>query len=114
MTRDGLLQAIADHLATVADVAMAQEDAEAVLWHPHLTERELQVLTCLAAGLTHREIGDHLSVTTPTVRTHVGHVVAALQCGNARGAAVYGLVSGRVAVADVLSLWRLWRPQFFV
>lgn len=84
------------------------------MWWPHLTDREIEVLTCLAAGLTHREIGAHLSVTARTVATHVGHIINTLQCCNARGAVAYGLVSGRVALADVLALWRQYRPFFFV
>jgi two-component system, NarL family, nitrate/nitrite response regulator NarL len=35
-----------------------------------LTERELQVLTLLAEGLSHEEIGNRLQIAAETVRTH--------------------------------------------
>ena len=38
---------------------------------PALTEREVAVLSLLATGLSHDEIGKRLSITGETVRTHV-------------------------------------------
>lgn len=114
MTKDELLQMIAAHLTVPGDVAMPPETAASVLCWPHLTERELEVLTCLAAGLTHQEIAALQCVAHGTVRTHAGNIISALQSVNARGAAVYGLLSGRVAQADVLALLRRYRPQLFV
>jgi DNA-binding NarL/FixJ family response regulator len=38
---------------------------------PALTEREAAVLSLLATGLSHDEIGAQLSITGETVRTHV-------------------------------------------
>lgn len=84
------------------------------MYRPHLTERELQVLACLTAGLSYREIAEHLCVSVGTARTHVYHIIDALQCVNSRGAACYGLVSGRVAQAELIELLRRYRPHFFV
>lgn len=113
MTDDELLKIIAQHFAVPADVAMPEQQTR-LLWWPRLTDKELEVLTCLAAGLTHQEIAAHQSVTPATARTHVGNIISSLQSINARGAMIYGLLSGRVAQADVLALLRQYRPHYFM
>jgi DNA-binding NarL/FixJ family response regulator len=44
-----------------------------------VTERERQVLTLVARGLSNSEIGDHLQLTMATVKTHVGRLLGKLQ-----------------------------------
>jgi DNA-binding CsgD family transcriptional regulator len=43
-----------------------------------ISERECQVLTLLAAGLSNREIGARLFVSPNTVKTHLAHLYAKL------------------------------------
>lgn len=43
-----------------------------------LTERELEVLTLVADGLTNKEIGVHLDISSRTVQTHLANVYAKL------------------------------------
>ncbi|MBO1417779.1 response regulator transcription factor [Streptomyces sp. FH025] len=43
-----------------------------------VTGRELEVLTLIGRGLTNPEIADRLGVSTGTVKTHVGHLLAKL------------------------------------
>ena len=42
----------------------------------NLTERETQVLTLLGQGLSNAEIAAHLHLSVPTVKTHIGHLLA--------------------------------------
>jgi DNA-binding NarL/FixJ family response regulator len=52
-----------------------------------LSHREREVLALLAQGLTNREIGERLSITEPTVKSHVAHVLDKLHLRNRSEAA---------------------------
>jgi NarL family two-component system response regulator LiaR len=59
-----------------------------------LTEREVEVLTLLARGLSNREIGDALFISERTVRTHVSNILSKLHLANRTQAALYALREG--------------------
>jgi DNA-binding NarL/FixJ family response regulator len=62
-----------------------------------LTDRELEVLGLLGAGLTNREISSRLYISQHTAGVHVSHILAKLQVPNRAMAA---------AVAERLGLAR--------
>ena len=76
-----LIQAFARQTANVpavsaggaSDTVAARERMQRLL-----TGRELEVLGLVAAGLTNTEIGERLTVSTGTVKTHIGHLLAKL------------------------------------
>lgn len=57
--------------STYLDPALSAPGVGAVLRAPVLTERESAVLALLAEGLSHDQIGERLSISGETVRTHV-------------------------------------------
>ena len=58
---------------------------------PSLTDRETQVLSCIAKGKQNKVIADTLGVSEHTVKLHVHHVIAKLGVNNRTEAAVWYL-----------------------
>ncbi|MGZ5352213.1 MAG: LuxR C-terminal-related transcriptional regulator [Actinomycetota bacterium] len=63
-----------------------------------LTEREREILSVAAEGLTAREIGSRLGVRERTVTTHLGHIYGKLGVGTRVGAIRVAAQSGLVSV----------------
>ena len=59
-----------------------------------LTARELEILRYIAQGMTNQEIGDQLTLSERTVRTHVSHILSKLHLANRTQAALYALREG--------------------
>lgn len=49
---------------------------------PLLSERELEVLNCLAAGQTTQQISHQLFISENTVKTHIRHILEKLEASN--------------------------------
>jgi NarL family two-component system response regulator LiaR len=54
-----------------------------------LTDREMDVLRCVAQGLSNKQIAANLSVSTTTVRTHVSNLLRKLNLENRTQLALY-------------------------
>lgn len=72
-------------------------------WLPDpLTPREEEILTLIARGLTNQEIADALYISMPTVKTHVGHVLAKTGSRDRVQAVIYAYRAGLVTGDDLL------------
>ena len=55
--------------------AMTDVLLPAPIWARRLSDREVEVLRCLADGLSTPEIADTLCISVPTVKCHVAHLI---------------------------------------
>jgi DNA-binding NarL/FixJ family response regulator len=67
-----------------------------------LTEREREVLTGVARGMSNSEIAEQLHLGEATVRTHIGHMFAKAGARDRAQAVVFAYESGLVRVGDVV------------
>jgi DNA-binding NarL/FixJ family response regulator len=63
-----------------------------------LTERDIQVLECVARGKTNREIAETLCITENTVKIHLHNILEKLHVDNRVQAAMYAAREGLVSV----------------
>jgi DNA-binding NarL/FixJ family response regulator len=80
-----VLQAVAVATA-VADEAVVRSQMARAAQSAGLTERELDVLGCLADMLSNQEIAERLSITLKTVETHMTHLLGKLSVSDRRQA----------------------------
>lgn len=73
----------------VANKVMARMHKQEPLPHEQLTEREEEVLICLADGSSNQEIADQLFIGIKTVKTHVSSILRKLNVHDRTQAAVY-------------------------
>jgi DNA-binding NarL/FixJ family response regulator len=93
----GVLASALEHMARgerFVDPACRQSIEAAVDAAGALTNRELEVLALVAAGLTNRQIAARLVVAEVTARDHVQRILRKLAVGDRTAAAVAGLRLG--------------------
>jgi two-component system, NarL family, response regulator LiaR len=67
-----------------------------------LTPRELEVLIRIAHGLSNHEIASELTISEPTVRTHIANILSKLHLADRTQAAIYALQKHLVPLNDPL------------
>jgi NarL family two-component system response regulator LiaR len=67
-----------------------------------LTPRELAVLIRIARGLSNHEIANELTISEPTVRTHIANILSKLNLADRTQAAIYALQKHLVPLNDAL------------
>jgi len=68
-----------------------QQSAALATENSRLTVREIDVLKCMAQGLSNREIALRLAISTRTVTTHVRNILDKLELENRTQAALYAV-----------------------
>ena len=80
---------------------LVQPSTELVARLGRMTEREREVLTLVARGLSNAEIATALHLGEATVRTHIGHVFAKAGARDRAQAVVFAYESGLVRTGDI-------------
>ncbi|MBI9033002.1 MAG: hypothetical protein JEZ03_00885 [Bacteroidales bacterium] len=66
-----------------------------------LSEREIDILKCVAQGLTNKEIADQLFISTHTVITHRKNITRKLGIKTVSGLTVYAYLNKYISLDDV-------------
>ncbi len=91
---------ISDSLTTKVLGELRQHDkpeADAPPPNDGLTDRDLQVLQCVARGATNREIAKTLCITENTVKIHLHNILEKLHVENRIQAAMYAVRAGLIS-----------------
>ena len=66
-----------------------------------LSDRELQVIELVAAGLTNQDIADRLEISKRTVDNHISNILNKTNTNNRVALVRWALQSGKVCIDDV-------------
>lgn len=66
-----------------------------------LSEREKQIIVCVAKGLANKQIADELNISIHTVTTHRRNISAKLDVHSTAGLTLYAVIHGLIDLRDV-------------
>lgn len=95
------IHAVMDGLVWMAPTLQTEIAAQwGVSGAKQLTNRELEIVRQVASGLRNAEIADRLSITEPTVKTHINHIFSKLELRDRVELTVYALRRGLISVQN--------------
>ena len=65
-----------------------------------VSKREIEVLECLANGLTTSQVAAHLFVSENTIKTHIRHILEKLEASNRAEAVIKASQLGLIKISD--------------
>lgn len=66
-----------------------------------LSEREKDIIRCVARGMSNKEIADKLYLSIHTVTTHRRNITSKLQIHSPAGLTIYAIINNLVNIADI-------------
>lgn len=66
-----------------------------------LSQREKEIIGCVAMGMTSKEIADKLCLSVHTVTTHRRNITSKLQIHTSAGLTIYAIVNQLVSLSDI-------------
>lgn len=75
------------------ELAASEDEQTSALFAP-LTSREIEILDCIARGLSNKEIANELSISGQTVKNHITSILSKLQVNDRTMAVIYAIKKG--------------------
>jgi len=75
------------------ELAASEDEQTSALFAP-LTSREIEILDCIARGLSNKEIANELSISGQTVKNHITSILAKLQVNDRTMAVMFAIRQG--------------------
>ncbi len=75
------------------ELAATEDEQTSVLFAP-LTSREIEILDCIARGLSNKEIATELNISGQTVKNHITSILSKLQVNDRTMAVIYAIKRG--------------------
>jgi DNA-binding NarL/FixJ family response regulator len=75
------------------ELAATEDEQTSALFAP-LTSREIEILDCIARGLSNKEIANELSISGQTVKNHITSILSKLQVNDRTMAVIYAIQRG--------------------
>lgn len=75
------------------ELAATDDEQASALFAP-LTSREIEILDCIARGLSNKEIANELSISGQTVKNHITSILSKLQVNDRTMAVIYAIKKG--------------------
>ena len=66
-----------------------------------LSQREKEIIICIAKGLSNKEISDELNISINTVTTHRRNISSKLQIHSIAGITIYAIANGLVQMSEI-------------
>lgn len=73
---------------------LASADGESAQLFAPLTSREIEILDCIARGLSNKEIASQLSISGQTVKNHITSILSKLQVNDRTMAVIFAIQKG--------------------
>ena len=86
---------------TASPIRPQEDDEESALRLNVLSEREKEIVHCVAMGMTNKEIADALCLSINTVTTHRRNITGKLQIHTPNGLTIYALVNNLVTLDEI-------------
>lgn len=91
-----------EELKTRMTQSLAEEEEPAETDKPEtLSQREKEIVACVAKGLTNKEIADELFLSVHTVATHRRNISSKLQIHTPAGLTIYAIINKLVKLEDI-------------
>jgi regulator of cell morphogenesis and NO signaling len=90
-----------EHQNRQRKVAQEEVDDEVSVSGESLSEREKEIVICVAKGMANKEIADHLCLSVNTVTTHRRNIARKLQIHSSAGITIYAIVNKLVTLSEV-------------